>query len=300
MTKETIFKRIWKRLCTPPSWVALLVYGTLVTFFALSIIAIAGGAGRSPVAYVIYALTLLVLLYSVLLTVKLLRSLKERLLALADKHTFTRNLRRDYVFRTVVLSACSFIGNVAYTVFLCVMAMYSHLFWYWVLAGYYILLTSMRGGILLENRKNERKYGGNPARLQKEKTASYRYCGVMLLVSTLVLFVSVVVMLFTEGYFRMPSGIVYTMAAFAVYRVAMAARNMAKAKRYDDMIVKAVRNINFSTALVSVFILQTLVMQTFSVPYETVWNALTGIGACVGIVCVGLYMLAKTKRTRSE
>ena len=275
---------------------ALLVYGAFFTFFALTVIAIVGGAGKSTPAYIIYAFTGLTLVYALFLTAQLLRALKRRLLVMADKHTFTRNLRRDYVFRTIVFGACSFFGNVAYTVFLCIMALYSGLFWYWVLAGYYVLLTSMRGGVLLENRKNERKFGGNPTRLQKEKILSYRSCGVTLLTSTLVLFVSVVLIVIKGGAFGMPSVIIYAIAAFAAYRTAMAARNMVKAKRCDDIIVRIVRNVNFSTALVSVFILQTLIMQTFSVPYAVVWNALTGVGVCIGIVCVGSYMISNAKR----
>jgi len=294
--RQGFLKRIWQRFCNPPSWVALLVYGAFFTFFALTVIAIVGGAGKSAPAYIIYACTGLTLVYALFLTGQLLRALKQRLLAMADKHTFTRNLRRDYVFRTVVLGACSFFGNVAYTVFLCVMALYSGVFWYWVLAGYYVLLTSMRGGVLLENRKNERKFGGNPTRLQKEKLASYRSCGVTLLTSTSVLLLSVVLILIKGGAFRMPAWIVYVMGAFAVYRMATAARHMAKAKRCDDIIVRIVRNVNFATALVSVFILQTLIMQTFAVHHAVVWNALTGIGVCIGIVCVGLYMLSTAKR----
>ena len=296
MQRQSFLKRIWQRFCNPPSWVALLVYGAFFTFFALTVIAIVGGAGKSTPAYIIYAFAGFSFVYALFLTSKLLHALKRRLLAVADKHTFTRNLRRDYVFRTVVLGACSFFGNVAYTVFLCIMALYSGTFWYWVLAGYYVLLTSMRGGVLLENRKNERKFGGNPTRLQKEKMQSYRSCGVTLLTSTSVLLLSVALIVIKGGAFRMPAWIVYVMGAFAVYRTATAARHMAKAKQCDDIIVRIVRNVNFATALVSVFILQTLVMQTFAVPHAVAWNAITGIGVCIGIVCVGLYMLSNAKR----
>ena len=294
--KRGFLKRIWGRVCNPPSWVALLVYGSFFTFFALTVIAIVGGAGKSTPAYIIYACTVFTLVYALFLTAQLFRALKRRIAVMADKHTFTRNLRHDYVFRTAVFGACSFFGNVAYTVFLCIMALYSGIFWYWVLAGYYVLLTSMRGGVLLENRKNERKFGCKPKRFQKEKIQSYRSCGVTLLTSTGVLLLSVVLILIRGGAFRMPSAIIYAIGAFAAYRTAMAAWNMAKAKRCDDIMVKIVRNVNFSTALVSVFILQTLIMQTFSVPYAIVWNAVTGVGVCIGIVCVGLYMITKAKR----
>ena len=296
MQKQSIFNRIRKSVCNPPSWVALLVFASFFTFFALTVLAIVGGAGKSVTAYIIYACTAVSLVYVLFLIVQLFRALKRRIALVADKHTFTRNLRNDYVFRTIVLGACSFFGNVAYTVFLCIMALYSGAFWYWVLAGYYVLLTSMRGGVLLENRKSERKFGGNPTRLQKEKISSYRSCGVTLLTSTTVLFVSVLLIVIKGGLHGMPNGITYAIAAFATYRTAASAWNMAKAKRCDDIVVRIVRNVNFSTALVSVFILQTLIMQTFSVPHARVWNALTGIGVCLGIVCVGVYMISKAKQ----
>ena len=299
--REPVLKRIWRRISDPPSWVLLLVYATTLTVCALAVIALAVGEGKSGFALGLYVAGVLCVAYSLFLLVRLLKKFKEKMVSVADRYTFTRNFKNDYVFRTIVLGACSLVGNVAYTVFLCVTAMYSRALWYWVLAVYYILLTSMRGGLLVENRKTERRFGGNPTRLQKEKIKSYVYCGTMLLVSTLALSLALVWMVASGGRFPAPSGMVYALAVFAVYRMSMAIANMIKAKRLDDLAVQSVRNINFSTALVSVLTLQTVILDSFSFDVNVgLCNALTGAAVCLAIVGVGVYMLRKGKRIREE
>lgn len=281
----------------PPSWVVVLTYATTLTFCALAVLSLLTAEKDGAVACAIYVCALLFFIYSTYMTVKLIVRLHRKIAKAADRYTFTRNLRRDYEFRTIVFGAFSFLANVGYTIFLAAVAMYSRAFWYWVLAGYYVLLTSIRGGMLLENRKNERRFGGNPARLQKEKLKTYYSCGVMLLALTLVLAVTVFLMVFEGKRIVSPNAAIVILAIVTAYRLYMAILNLVVAKKYDDLVVRSVRNINFSTALVSILTLQTAVLDRFAwgAPAD-LCNGLTGTVVCLIIVYVGIYMIVKARK----
>ena len=290
-------KTLWNSVLNPPSWVTLLTYATTLTFCALAILSLCTDEKDGAVACTIYACALLLLAYSVYMTVKLIVKLHVAIARVADKYTFTRNLRKNYEFRTIVFGATSFLANVAYTIFLASVAMYSRAFWYWVLAGYYVLLTSMRGGMLLENRKNERRFGGNPERLQKEKVKTYYSCGVMLLVLTIALGITVFLMVFEGKRISSPNSAIVILAIVTAYRLYTAIFHLVVAKKYDDLVVRSVRNINFSTALVSILTLQTAVLDRFAVGgYNDLFNGLTGVCVCLIIVYMGIYMIVKSRK----
>ena len=295
--KESLMKRFLKKLHNPPNWVALIMYATTLIVCPLAVLTILMGYGHGVLAVVAYTVCALIFLYTEYMSIASLHRLRKRLMNVADKYAFTRNLRKNYEFRTIVFGACTLLFNIGYTVFLCIMALRTRSVWYGALAVYGILLVAARGGLLVQNHKDERKYKEDIVRLQKAKAGGYRYCGIMILVLTLALAVSVVEMVVKGEGFRVPKFSIILFAVFAVYRIGMAAFNIVKAKNYDDFTVRASRNINMTSALVSALTLLTAVFAVYPPSFKpSVINATAGILVCGYIVGLGIYMIINSVR----
>lgn len=286
------FKKLFQKLNNPPGWVALLTYATAFVICPLTIASVLMGVEQGIFSVIAYAVSVFSFLYMAYITVLGIKKFRKKLFTVADKFTFTRNLHKNYEFRTLFFAACSFLFNVGYTVFLAVMAVVTHSGWYGALAVYYILLSTTRGGVLIDDRKNERKYKNQPLQLQKEKLGSYRYSAVMLLLLTTALSFSVAEMVKEGQGFRVPQGTIYAFAAFALFRIALAIYNFIKSTKYDDLTVRAVRHISLATALASVLSLQTAIFAAFPPDYDvSKVNAITGMCVCLFVVLLGLFMI---------
>ena len=94
---------------------------------------------------------------------------------------------------------------------------------------------------------------------------------------------------------------IYAFVAFTAYRMVMAAYHFLKSKRYQDLAVRAVRNINLATALVTLFSLQTALLDAFSTPERArIWNAVTGALVCALVVAIGVYMLISASQKKKK
>ncbi len=282
----------FRKLNRPSNRVAIIVYATTLVVCPLALISAALGYGEGVLAGIAYAICACLLLYALVISVPPVVRFVRKLWHVAGRYAFIRSLLKNYEFRTIFFAACSFFANIAYTVFLCLMAWHTHSEWYSALALYYILLTTARGVLLGQNMHDEKNYKDDPVRLHLRKTASYRYCGVMLIVMTLVLALAIVRMIVEGEGFRVPSGAIYAYAAVALYRLVVSVYNSLRAKRSDDMAVRAVRNINFATALVAWLSLQTAWFAAFPPSFDpSPWNGVVGGLICTIIVALGVYML---------
>lgn len=296
MRKKIDWKKGIRFAVDPPAWVTVLVYMLTFTVGALCVFVAASGYGLTIFAFGLYIACAVTFVYATVLAVRLGWKVKRKVVQAAGRYAFTRNFMR-YEFRTLFFAVCSFVGNVAYTVFLCVTALYSRTFWYWVLAGFYILLASMRGGLLYENQKNEKRFAGEPLSLAKAKARSYVRCGWLLLALAFVLGGAVTLMVFEGKRFPSPNVVVIALAAWDALRVWLAVYNLLRAKKCDDLVVRSVRNINFTTALVATLTLQTVLLDTLEHSLNTeLLNAQTGAAVCLTAVAFGVYMIVHGRR----
>lgn len=279
-----------RKISAPPSWTWVLAFSTAFTAIALSVAALSQGQGGTPLAVFFYVLSVLSVFCCAFFIVRSVKKLREEVSKVTDRYAFTRNIKSDYEFRALVFSVAAFICNIGYTVFLFVMAMNTGTLWYFALAVYYILLTSARGGVMMRKRKLERRFGGNTQRLYREKLRTYQFCAVMLLALTVALFVAVVQMSF-EGkrLYKLDGGFV-VFAVFAAYRVVLSVQNFIKGKS-NDLTIRAVDNLNFATALVTLLSMQTAFLDALATPLAAgICNGVTGVAVCAAIVAVGAYM----------
>lgn len=244
-------------------------------------------------AYVCYALSAISLAYSVYTIViyapvvgKKVREFIQRV-PLADK------LLQNYGFRTLFMAT----ATTSFTIFVATVHAWLGIeqmsIWYGALAAYYILLVLLKASVLLSQKNND----GGAKTLQKQ-CKSYRNCGVFLLVLNVALSSAIAQMIFDNQAFVYPGWSVIAFALYAFVKITIATINVVKAKRYDNPVVQAIRNVNLADAFVSILALQTALLWSFGdgTVDVSLFNTITGCAVSVGIVAIGVVMILRSKK----
>lgn len=220
------------------------------------------------------------------------------------KKTFTRSLVRNFGFRTMLFAVGSYAASIAFGIFNGVIGILSRSIWYGALAAYYILLAFLRGGVLSRHGKSRaaKKAGVESVDIEYTNAKNYRGCGVLLLLLNLALSGAIAQMIFDDGHFSYAGWTVYAMAAYAFFKITMSVINIFRAKKQKDMTVRAVRNINFADALVSILALQTALLTTFSGEGVDVslFNTLTGCAVSLLTLGLGVLMIITGNQKMKE
>lgn len=294
------FRRFLQKLNNPPKWIGLIIGATALIALPLSILILTISHAHKVQAIIACAISGIIFLYAAIVTVNYLINLRRKVLNVADRYEFTRNLHKDYVFRSIFLSACAFLCNLGYTVFLASLAFLYDSVWYGALAVYYIMLAAARGGVLVQNNKYERKYKYDYHSLQKAKVGTYRYCGIMMLALTAALGVSVAELLL-GGEPRTASGFIYVFAAVAVYKVVNAIIQFVRSSKRDDLAVRSVWYINLAVTLVSVLTLQTVILSAYPTSVDSaIFNGITGFLVCLITLILGAFMIVHSVRIKKR
>ncbi|MBQ3220938.1 MAG: hypothetical protein IJB34_03130 [Clostridia bacterium] len=296
-------EEFWEKFKKPKSWVLALVYICTLLFIALALTMLFidyAGTWLEIVAYASFALAACSLAYSVYTLVRFAPTLKKKLVAFLENHRFTRTLVKDFGFRTVVFSILSFFASLAFGVFNGAIGIFYRSVWYGALAGYYILLTLLRGSILLYHNNRRRGVRENEA-VREARTC--RNGGILLLVLNAALSVAIAQMIFDDQAFVYAGWTIYAFAAYAFYKITMSIVNFFRAQKQDDLTVQAVRIVNLTDGMVSVLALQTALLSTFSDATLRVsdLNTATGIAVSAINLALGIFMIVRgAKRIKTE
>lgn len=301
MHKKEIWKKIWRHISFPRSWVVMLIYATTLTAWALAVLTIATGNGLTGFAFILYGICLVLVTYSAYITIRVAGTVRGKVLDVADKYAFTRKLRKDFSFRTAFFGTCSFLFSVIYTVALCITAIKAKTFWYWMLVGYYVLIAVIRGGVVIRNAQTEKRYKDDFISMQLGKIRIYRYCGWIFLALAVVLLSSVMQMAVAGTRFPAPDGMIYGFGVYAVYKVLTSLFGLIKTKKYEDLSASAQQNINFITSLVILLTFQTVFLdKVATVTVCAVLGGISGVGVCVATVAFGIYMLKRGAQAKEN
>lgn len=286
---------------------------TLVLFYVVTAISVAGaivfsviGQDYYFIAYVFYALAAITFGYTVYTVVLFVPKVKRKIIGKLQKYEFTNRLYEQYGFRTVVFAVFSLIISLLNAVFYGVMGIWSLSIWYGAIAAYYFMLASIRGGILLYHRKRKKLSDvETDEQLKIREVKRYRTCGILLILLPLALSGVILETVLHERAFVKTGILIYVAAAYTTYKVTMAIVNFVKARKSDEMTVRAIRNVNLADALVSILALQTAMFHEFSQEVNLGFaNALTGTVVCALTVTIGIIMLVKgsmqIKRLKTE
>lgn len=92
--------------------------------------------------------------------------------------------------------------------------------------------------------------------------------------------------------------IAYILSAYAFYSVITAVMNIVKYRKYGSPILSAAKVVNMSTALVSIFSLETAMLAQFGSEstehFRVIMTALTGTGVSLIVVGMAVFMIVRS------
>ena len=283
-------KKVWDKLKQPHGFWLGVFYFVFVVVLAATLTLVIISPEQTFLHYILYVVAALSLTYFVYTIVIFAPKMKSMIINMLKKNKITRTMLSDYGYRTIVFGTFSFIINLAYVVFQGTMAIISVSAWYISITFYYVILTSVKGIIFYSKRKLGNKL------TQQAKT--YRDCGVMFILLTIILIGLLVLLGVTDNGFEYAGLLIFVAATFTFYKLSLSIYNYFKARKSHDFYIQGIRNINFASALVSLLTLQVAMIHAFSEGGSATRGAMIGnmaTGAAIALIILGLGILMVRK-----
>ena len=178
---------------------------------------------------------------------------------MADRSRLKRFIDRwktDYSFKTVVTASGSLLATVIFALYNGFLGIYHSSLWYGTICIYYLLLSSLRGVVIVSEKRT-----GLSVEKEKARKEVYLASSLLLLVLNMSLFIPITLMVKMQKPVMMTLIPAIAMAAYTTYKITMASFHLKKSRRSEDCLVRLLRRISFIDALVSILVLQnTLIM----------------------------------------
>lgn len=305
-------KKVWSRLKSPSPLLLTIFYILFALVLGGTITLVVIQQEQSFWHFLLYIFSAIGLAYCVYTIVYLAPKIKAKILTFLRSHKITNSMLESFGYRTIIFSIFSFIFNIAYVIFMGVLAFMTKSFWYISITAYYLVLILMKGNVLYFKyaERKQKKHSLNKVSLPNElefseqnnafdpvlrQAQTFRYCGIMFLFLTVALSGIIVLVYTSNMYFEYAGLLIYVIATFTFYRLTLSIINLFKARKQDDLYVQSIRNINLASACVSIVVLQVALFQAFSPQSNTsIANALTGGAVAIIILSLGIYMIVKS------
>ncbi len=213
-------------------------------------------------SYIIYAAAAISLTYSIYTAVRFATKIKQRFLLALKKHKLTRPLAESGNVRIIVFAVVSFVINVGFVAFNTALAFMTRNVWYGALAIYYLLLSLLRGAVLIRDRREKSRF--NESDYFKAQLKNFRSCGIGLILLDVAISGAVTLMVLQQKPAKYSEVIAIAMAAYTFYKITLAVINVLKAKKSGNVQILSLRNISLTDAAISLLSLQTALISVFS------------------------------------
>ena len=169
---------------------------------------------------------------------------------------FLGRWKNDFDFKTLAASFNSLAVTVLFALYNGFLGVYHASLWHGTICVYYLILSALRGLIVL----SERRIAGS-AREAEARRRVYVISAVMLFILNVSLVVPVSLLVLLQKPVALSLIPAIAMAAYTTYKIVMASVNLKRRTRSENRLVRLLRMINFIDALVSILTLQnTLIM----------------------------------------
>ncbi len=199
--------------------------------------------------------------------------------------------------RVLKLALLSFLINVSYGIYNCVLGFTTYSWWFITLSAYYIVLSVMRFALLHIKKRDDTLF-------------AKKFTGIMLMVLSFTLIGTVILSVVRDRGTKYHEIVMITIALYAFTKIVLSIINLCKASKSNSHIIITLRNVSFSDALVSIFSLQRSMLVSFPGMAEgdiRLFNILTGSAVCILVFLSGLNLLdirrinmAKSKLTKAN
>jgi len=180
-----------------------------------------------------------------------------------------------------------FIINLIFAIYNCVLGIASYSWWFIAVGAYYIVLSIMQIAVITfsaKDRKNERFI--------------MKFSGVMIFMLSIVLCGIVYMTVEQSVAVKYHEIAMITIALYAFTKITLAIMGFIKSRKRHRPYIRTLRSIAFADSVVSIYSLQRSMLVSFEGMSDAniiLFNALSGIGMCLVVICIGLNLISGGK-----
>lgn len=277
------WKKIGKALLYPKMWIMIALIPVATAFLVFSMVALGTESVPAIISYVLAAYTLTVWCFKIPYLIAFFKTFK-------NENKYVRIWLENPKLRVNVTLYAALFFNTVFAVFQLCLGIYHGSFWFYSLAGYYVMLAAMRFFLVGYTRAN------NPGERRLEELKKYCACGWVFLTMNLVLSVIVMFMIRFDRTFTHHEITTIAIAAYTFTALTLAIINVVKFRKYNSPAYSASKAISLAAASVSIITLEATMLTTFGAETtdaltRRILLATSGGAISAFLVVMALYMI---------
>ncbi len=282
------WKKIGKALLFPPLAIMVILVPIAIVFLVYAMVALGTETVPAYISYVLAAYTLTVWCVKMPKLIQLVKDFR-------NENKYAKLWFEDVRLRTNLTLYGSFVWNTAYAALQFGLGLWHSSFWYYSMAGYYILLAVVRFFLV----RHTRKYA--PGERMKAELQKYRACGWVFLVMNLALTLMIFFMVYWNRTFIHHEITTIAMAAYTFIAFAVAIVNTVKYRKYNSPVYSATKAISLAAACVSILTLESTMLTTFGDGTMDMFTRKLMLGLSGGVVSafiigMAIYMIVQSTK----
>lgn len=282
------FKKIILKVLYPHP--AIVIISVLFSAIAL-VYVFSNNNETSFYAPVVYAFSFYTLCVATTNVVPVFKKIKNHL----HKNEYTKRYLSESSLRARISLQTGTTINIIFAIFKFMAGIYYSSIWFIGVALYYFVLSVIRFFLIYRDKASARLTTNS----LRHQWKSYRLCAYMLLLLNTTMSGMVFQMIWQEKSFSYPGFIIYASAAYTFYRFIIAIIRLASKKESNPVLLSS-KALDLSISLMSVFSLQTAMLNTFGTDMPqatcTILNIFTGSAVCLAVVCIAIIMIFKSNK----
>ena len=279
------WKKIGKALLFPHIAIMIILLPIATVFLVYSMVFCGTKSVIAIISYVLAAYTLSVWCIKTPCLIRYFQWFKA-------ENKYARKWQDDTRLRVKVSLYGTLFYNTAYALLHLGMGFWHNSFWFYSLAGYYILLAVMRFFLVRHTSRYK------PCEQLLVEFIKYRTCGIVFLIMNFSLALIVFFMVYWNRTFNHHEVTSIILATYTFISLTLAIINTVKYRKYNSPVYSASKAISLASACVSMLILESTMLTTFGDEKMTLTQrrVLLGIsGAVISafIIAMAIYMIVK-------
>jgi len=282
------WKKIGKHVLFPHIAIMIILIPIATVFLVYSMVFIGTESLVAILSYVLAFYTLLVWSMRVPDLIRFFRSFK-------NENKYARRWLDDAHLRVNTSLYGGLLWNTAYALLQLGMGFWHHTFWFYSLAGYYVILAVMRFFLVRYTTKNK------PGEKRRDELIRYRACGIVFLVMNLTLSVMIFFMVYWNRTFEHHEITTIALAAYTFTAFTKAIISIIKYRKYNSPVYSAAKAISLASACVSMLTLEATMLTTFNdgsidLTGRRILLGCTGAAVSIFIIVMAIYMIVQSTK----
>lgn len=282
-----------KRLLFPPRPLMILLIPIATVFLILSMVKLGSESPVSIVSYVLAAYTLTVWCMKIPDIIRFFKNFKK-------SNKYARLWAQNEHLRAMTTLYGSLIFNAIFAFFQLGLGIYHKSFWFYSLAGYYIMLAALRAYLVYHASKK-----GVENNFSRE-LLRYRACGIVFLLMNLSLSAIMIFMIKYDRTFIHHEITTIAIAAYTFTALTAAIVGTVRYRKYNSPVYSASKTVSLAAASVSILTLEATMLTSFGKETTTeltrkIFLSVSGAAVSVFITAMAIYMIVTaTKQLKGQ